>query len=700
MIKKFTLAIFKIYSLLKRRYLDYIIPIFTCLILTVMVIFLYTNSIKKHHSVLRNKVNDTGQLLSRELKNIVQLDISRLKNLKYRLEESNGEYFDNWETDANFLIQQNPSMQFVEWIDSSMIIRKIVPLKGNEAAINLDISKIDYRYPAWIAHGQSGTINMTSWVELTQEGHSFLIDVPVYIKDKFYGTITAGMNFQDSFERIITYLENEYSIAIYDDKNKLFYSANQDPNFLEAKRFELSNTLKVLDEGKKEWRVNIAPSKKLLLAESNVIANIAFVVGLLLSLITSFLIHFYLRTKQSAILLSKSNLALTNANETLNIERNKAENASRAKTDFLSNMSHEIRTPLHAIVGFIELLKESKLSQTDKEYLSLMETSSNNLMNTINDILDFEKIESGKIELAKVQFNPMSKIKELLEINQLIYSQKNLYLKGEFGPTANVMVLGDESKLLQITNNIIKNGLKFTRKGGVTLTYSDCINEKGNLRIDISIMDTGIGIPENKLETIFDRFTQIENSIKKQYEGSGLGLAISRIFIKMMGGEIAVKSKENVGTEFVFHVTLPIAEGQANQKTEAFEKNIDFSNLSTLIVDDNKVNILVLKKFLQDMGITPDTANDGKVALDMVGHKQYDLIFMDVHMPEMDGWEATQEIRKINKEVVIFGISANVTADAINNSIDTGMNNYLTKPFKKKHLHKLLHYHFDNHKVL
>ncbi|WOD44097.1 response regulator [Hwangdonia lutea] len=664
--------------------------------ITVLMVFaVWNRSQKNDDKLVKENVIQTGNLVSKEFKSIVKADIAHLQNLKNRIEFTNGAYLEHWEKDANMLIKQNKSFKFLEWIDSSMVIRKINPLKGNENVINLDISKVEYRREEWIKHSLDGSTNITQWANLTQGGNAFLVDIPVYFQDRFQGTITAGMDFKENFNKLAANLENRYTIKFWDDKSTLFYELNAHYNFNSKDSFVYKDSILVDPLDNQKWLLNVSANKEQILSQAKFITNLFLVVGLIFCVLISFLVYFYLSARESTKLALGSNVKLSQTNKKLIKARKIAEKASQAKSEFLSNMSHEIRTPLHAILGFIELLKSSKLNNTDKEYLDLMSKSSNNLLSIVNDILDFEKIESGQIELAEVCFNPSEKIKELLEVNQFLFLKKRLYLKGNFNNTHNISVIGDESKLLQVVSNIIKNGLKFTNSGGVTLTYNEAIVNTNQLRINISIQDSGIGIPKNKLDTIFERFTQVENSIKKQFEGSGLGLAISKIFIEMMGGKIAVSSVPDVGTNFEFDVTFPIAKEENQQLTGYSLKNVALSDLSVLIVDDNNLNIIVLKKFLEDLGINSDAAKNGKIALEKFKTKKYQLVFMDIHMPVMDGWEATTEIRKLDKEVVIFGLSANVTKEAIDKALENGMNNYISKPFKKENIYNLLNFHFS-----
>ncbi|KJD32615.1 hypothetical protein PK35_10475 [Tamlana nanhaiensis] len=669
-------------------------PLIAFLISAILVLTFWKKALNNVNNTIDEDVLQNGKLVSKEFRNIIKNDISRLENLKNRIEFTNGLYLNHWEKDAEMLLEQNPSFKFLEWIDSTMVIRKITPIRGNENAIGLDISKIEYRRDEWLKHSKNQQVNITPWATLTQGGNAFLVDVPVYFNNTFQGTITAGMDYNLKFNKFASNLNNNYAIVFSDHTNKTFYTLNKFHKNNKGYSYKDSIVVDTLDQH--IWELQVSPTNKFSYSEGRYLVNIALVIGIIFSCLTSMLIYFYIRARNQRKLAITSNSKLLNANKKLNKERKRAEKASLAKTEFLSNMSHEIRTPLHAILGFIELLKESKLNKTDKEYLNLMEKSSSNLLNIVNDILDIDKIESGKIELSEVKFNPLQKIKELIEVNQFIFLRKDLYLKAKYKKANNFTVLGDESKFIQIVNNIIKNGLKFTNKGGVTLTYSEKITKANKLRIKISVSDTGIGIPSNQIENIFERFKQIENSVKKQYEGSGLGLAISKIFINMMGGDITVKSTQNEGTTFKFDMVFPIIKNQETITNEPIQKtNANLSDLNVLIVDDNKLNIIVLKKFLESFGVTADTANNGLACVDTFkANRNYDLIFMDIHMPIMDGWEATKEIRQLDSDVIIFGLSANVTTEAIDKALENGMNNYLSKPFKKEHIAKLLQFHF------
>ena len=239
-------------------------------------------------------------------------------------------------------------------------------------------------------------------------------------------------------------------------------------------------------------------------------------------------------------------------------------------------------------------------------------------------------------------------------------------------------VIGDIGKFGQIITNLLRNALKFTEEGGIDITYEEQVVDN-DLNISISVKDTGIGIPKSKLKTIFDRFTQIDSGITKRHEGSGLGLYITYLLIELLEGHIEVDSREGVGSEFMISLKFPITEVQPEINVPVAD-DIDLSGFKVLIVDDNRVNVVVLKKTLDTFGINTYWVGNGKEAVAAVAENDYDLVFMDIHMPEMDGFEATLEIRKTNKDLIIIGFSADVTKETIQDAMEVGMNDYFTKP--------------------
>ncbi|WP_345005603.1 response regulator [Snuella lapsa] len=681
--------------MIKKPHLNAILPFVTFCVFSISILFLWKLGIDNHNTHFKDEINQTGELISKEFRNIVNNDIARLKNLKNRIEFTEGAYYENWEKDATMLLSQSPSFKFVEWIDKDMIIKKITPLKGNEAAINLNISKLDYRRDEWIKHSLDSTLNFTNWLKLTQNGYSFLVDVPVYFKDAFQGTISAGMDFKNSFDRLVNYLDDQYAIELRDSNGTLFYETNKDIKLETTSNAAYNNSILVDKSDSQYWQLKVFPTKNLFLVSEETIINIALATGLLLSLLTSLLIYYSLRAKVKAKSALLYNSKLLQTNEALNKSRQVAEKASQAKTDFLSNMSHEIRTPLHAIIGFIQLLKSSNLKSEDKEYLHLMDKSSNNLLAIVNDILDVAKLESQNIQLEETVFNPLQTTKDLIENLQHLFSDKGLYITTRFNPLHGINAIGDKSKFIQIITHILKNAIKFTNQGGATIVYNELLLDN-HLNIGITIQDTGIGIPKEKMATIFDRFTQVDDSLKKQHAGSGLGLAISKNLALMMGGNISVESVVDKGTKFHISIPLNIAENQTSvNTTDTAKESLNLPNLKILIVDDNNINVIVLKKLLEDLDIKVDTANNGEIAIEKVNSNTYQLVFMDIHMPVMDGCEATKHIRKTHKDLLIYGLSANVTPEATTKAIESGMNDYITKPFKKEQLYALLKANFD-----
>lgn len=655
---------------------EIIYPFSAFVLLMIVVVALWKNSLESNRQLLKKDIEVNGQIQSQGFLSSGQKSIIVLENLMERLEMTNGDYFEYWEEDARLILKEDQSFKFVEWIDSSLVVQRIVPHKGNEAIVGRSLSNHPRR-DEWLRHVRDSTTNLTSWIPLIQGGHSILLDVPVFFGGKFQGTITAGMDFTTTFDMLSAGMD-DYSIEIKDDKGTTFYKLN-DPspsNFSDDLVYVRS--YEVDEDDKQVWTFYLMPRNKDVLAERNKSSSSILMFGILISLLMSLLTYFYQSSRNENTRFRELNIKLRVANRSLREERTKAEKASKAKTEFVSNMSHEIRTPLNAIMGFIEVLKESKIDSSLHEYLSLMDVSSKKLLLLVNDILEIDKIESGQISFKKDIFSPADELHNIISIYRPSIEAKGLYANLDIVSDSKTHVIADIGKFGQILTNLLRNALKFTDQGGIDITYEETI-QNSDLNITIGIRDTGIGIPKSKLKTIFDRFTQIDSGITKRHEGSGLGLYITYLLIELLEGHIEVDSTENVGTEFKISLRFPITEMQP-EVDAPISDSIDLTGFKVLIVDDNKVNVVVLKKTLDAFGINTYWVGNGKEAVKAVAENQYDLVFMDIHMPEMDGFEATEEIRKTHKDLVIIGFSADVTKETIQGAKEVGMNDYFTKP--------------------
>ena len=655
---------------------EIIYPFSVFALLMIIVVALWKNSMDSNRELLKKDIEENGQIQSQGFLSSGQKSIIVLENLMERLEMTNGDYFEYWEEDAGLILKEDQSFKFVEWIDSSLVVQRIVPYKGNEAVIGADLSNHPRR-DEWLRHVRDSSTNLTSWIPLIQGGHALLIDVPVFFGGKFQGTITAGMDFATTFNKLSAGMDS-YAIEIKDDKGTTFYSLNDPSPGDFSDDLIYVRSYEVDQDDKQVWTFYLMPRNKNVLAERNKSSSNILIFGILISLLMSLLTYFYQSSRNENTRFRELNIKLRVANRSLREERTKAEKASKAKTEFVSNMSHEIRTPLNAIMGFIEVLKESKIDSSLMEYLSLMDVSSKKLLLLVNDILEIDKIESGQISFKKDVFSPSEELENIISIYRPSIEAKGLYANLDIVSNSKTHVIADLGKFGQILTNLLRNALKFTDEGGIDISYEETIHNS-DLNISIGIKDTGIGIPKSKLKTIFDRFTQIDSGITKRHEGSGLGLYITYLLIELLEGHIEVDSAENVGTEFKISLTFPITETQPETKAPLSD-SIDLTGFKVLIVDDNKVNVVVLKKTLDAFGIKTYWVGNGKEAVTAVAENQYDLVFMDIHMPEMDGFEATVEIRKTQKDLVIIGFSADVTKETIQGAKEVGMNDYFTKP--------------------
>jgi len=363
----------------------------------------------------------------------------------------------------------------------------------------------------------------------------------------------------------------------------------------------------------------------------------------------------------------------------------RAEDAAEAKTQFLANMSHEIRTPMNAIMGMSELLLAESLGEHQEQYVQDIHTSAIALLDIINDILDLSKIQSGKLSLVPVHYDFPVLVNNVGSMARFLIKNKNIVYKFvTFNELPNCL-FGDDVRLRQVLLNVLSNAIKFTEEGYVRLTI--CVNE-ASIRFDIE--DTGIGIRPKDIPLLFEAFTQVD--IQKNYarKGTGLGLSITKALVEMMGGKITVESLYGRGS--IFHIMIPKIMGDPShvRHDDGNEKVIYAPEAQILVVDDNEVNLNVSRGLLQLCKIIPDTVTSGAKAIEMIGRKQYDIVFMDHMMPEMDGIQATQIIREKGVTIPIIALSANAVAGVKEKFLAAGMNDFLTKPINRAALKKVL----------
>jgi CheY-like chemotaxis protein/nitrogen-specific signal transduction histidine kinase len=377
-----------------------------------------------------------------------------------------------------------------------------------------------------------------------------------------------------------------------------------------------------------------------------------------------------------------------------------AEAAVRSKSDFLANMSHEIRTPLNAVLGLTGLLLNSDLTAQERNYVETVRSSGNTLLSVINEILDYSKIEGGKMELESQPFHLRECIAVAVDLVKAAADQKGLAIKSELDQSIPEYFKGDVTRLRQILVNLLGNAVKFTHDGTIEISVIGtpiAAKECKQYELRFSISDTGIGIPEEKLDRLFQSFSQVDSTTTRKYGGTGLGLAISRKLVELMAGEIWVVSKPGVGTTFHFTIQVEKAEEISNPVDPGVIELREISSqemvrpLRILLAEDNAVNQMVAIQMLKRLGYSADVAGNGLEVLQALERQPYDVVLMDVQMPEMDGLVAAQEIRKLwPKGPRIIAITAYALKGDRERCLAAGMDDYISKPIVIEELRRVL----------
>lgn len=462
-------------------------------------------------------------------------------------------------------------------------------------------------------------------------------------------------------------------------QDSLLYQIHTKIGVKDFKEFKTSEELKLIEQFDKESKSQ---------QKANTFAKLISILAIALISILSLL---SLSLYKNNIIRNQSNILLKDKNIELQMAKENAEKASKARAEFLSTVSHELRTPLNAINGITHLLIEENPKDSQIQYLNSLKFSGNYLLHFINDILEINRIESEKIPIEKINCNLKSLVQNIQNSFKEIATENNNTFIIDIDSSIPDNLICDPTKLSQIFMNLVNNSLKFTKNGYAKLSATVESIENKNLTILFKVADNGIGIPEDKQESIFDSFSQGSIEINRKYGGTGLGLAIVKKLIELLGGTISLNSKVGLGTTFSF--VLPFEVGEKEQiKIE--EKKFDEKNLinkKILLVEDNKINQMITKKMLENKKIDCQIVDNGEDAVEMIKNdNEFDLILMDVHLPGINGTIATQQIREFNNSIPIIALTAISLNENRSMLLSYGMNDVITKPFEPEKFYELI----------